>query len=577
MTKTNDIQTARDVLLQKPSTPEEAHENRREMLLHVLILVMISSVAMFLHLGRCELMGAREPKAVTPARQMVQSGNWIVPYLGNRPRLEKPPLVYWRVAVLGALTGRVGRWEGRLPGAIEGLLLVLLCYALGRSLLGPAVGLASACFLIATPKFVYEARQAGPDIPFTFLATLTVALAWWAWNSKHRRRQWGYVIAMYVSFSLAVLCKGPFVLVNCCLPIVALACWKRNPIRLLWQLKPWLGILIVTAIVAPWPLLLWKHGIDPRTLWGREVSQKLHPNLFKNFLYLGVILFPWIPLFLGGLAVPFLKRHHAMSRNVWMPWLWFVSVFPGICLLFSAKENYLITLLVPVSLLAGMCWCGMVRLFRGKTAGWQERLVLHGQIGVLGVGGIVAACVLEYRFPRGFIEPTIIAACFVAAAVVMAVWYRRDTFVAKGVAMMCVLSTGILTAGYIPTIAEHRSMGGPGRQLANVIHQLPPDTLVYDYVKQCAFTYYHLDRSLEWLPGPGDLAERIREANGPFYVAMQWQLAQRAYFWRLRLGDNETSEPVNVRDRFEVVESFSRSHQNRPAVVLLRYKGPATE
>jgi 4-amino-4-deoxy-L-arabinose transferase-like glycosyltransferase len=507
---------------------------------------------------------------------MVQTGNWVVPYLGNRPRLEKPPWVYWRIAAVGALTGKVGRWEGRLPGAIEGVLLVLVCYALGRSLLGPSVGFASACFLIATPQFVYEARQAGPDMPFALFSTLAVVFAWWSWNTELRRRRWGYLIAFYLFLSFAALCKGPFVVVNCGLPLLALVLWRRKPI-LLWKLKPWLGVLIVLAVVAPWPLLLWKHGIDPRSLWGREVSQKLHPDPLKSLMYLLGILFPWIPLFLGGLAIPFLKRHRAFPRDVSMPWIWFISAFVGVSVLFSAKANYLSSLVVPVSLIIGTCWCGMVRLFREATAGWQERLVLHSQIGVLGVGGIVAACILAHKFGRGVVEPAWIAACFVVAAVVMGVGYRRDILAAQGVAMMCVLGMGIITAGYVPTIAEYRSMGGPGRRLAQRLRQLPDDTPVYDYIKQCAFVYYHLDHPLPWLPNPRALAKQLRTTDKPFYVAMQWQLAQRDYHWLLRVRENSKTRRVNVRDRFEVVETYSRPHQNRPAVVLLRYKGPPAE
>ncbi|MBN1941843.1 MAG: glycosyltransferase family 39 protein [Phycisphaerae bacterium] len=548
----------------------------REILLHLAILTMISSVAMFLRLDRAELMGAREPKAITPARQMLQSGDWVLPRLGNRPRLEKPPWVYWRIAALGAWTGHVGRWEGRLPGAIEGVLLVLLCYALGRSLLGPAVGLASACFLIATPAFVYEARLAGPDTPFTLLATLAVAAAWWSWNSPSRRRRLGLLIVFYISLSLAALCKGPFVLVNCGLPILAFVIWRRKPI-LLWRLNPILGLLIVIAIVAPWPVLLWKHGVDPRSLWGREVAQKLHPDPFKSLQYLMGRIFPWIPLFLGGLTVPFLKRHRAFPREVLMPWVWFVSVFAGVSLLFSAKENYLSALAVPAALLIGTCWCGMVRLFREKTAGWQERLVLHGQIGVLGVGGIVAAAVLAHKFGRGVLEPTIIAACFVVAAVGMAVFYRREKLGAQVPAMCCVLAMGVLTAGYIPTIAAHRSMGGPARQLVKYLRTLPPDAPVYDYVKQCAFVYYHLDHPLPRLPGPKSLGKHLSKTKEPFYLAMQWQLAGRDHHWRVPMRRGETVEWVDVKERFEEVEAYWRPHQHRPAVVLLRYKGPPPE
>lgn len=554
------------------SVSNSVRENSRW---HVLLLTMIASVALFVRLGEPDLLGAREPKAITPARQMLQSGDWLVPRMGNRPRLEKPPVVYWRIAAVGLLTGRVDRWEGRLPSAVEGVLLVLLCYALGRSLLGPAEGLAAACFFIATPTFVFEAREAGPDIPYLCYSTLAVFSAWRCWNSTRRRSQWAFVFLFYVSLSLAAMCKGPFVFVNVIVPILALAAWQRQP-ALLWKLKPLWGVLIVAAVVLPWPLLLWKHGVDPSAIWKREVSQKLQPNPLKNLQYFLGHIFPWIPLFLGGLVVPFLRRHAAFPRTVWMPWVWFVSSLAGVSVLFSAKANYLLPLLVPASLLTGTCWCGLARLFRERRATWQERLVLHGQIGVLGVGGIVAAAVLAHKFGRGILEPAILAGCFVAAAAVMGALYRRETAGAKATAMLCVTAIGILSVGYLPTIAARREMGEPGRQMVESLKHLPHDVPVYDYVKQCAFVYYHLDHALPWLSGPEDLARHLQREHRPFYLAMQWQLAQRKSLWEVPLRRDATVRKVNVRDWFEEVQTFGRSYQGRPAVVLLRFRGPVS-
>ena len=57
------------------------------------------------------------------AREMLASGNWVMPTFNGRPRLQKTPLSYWFVAGVAKVTGKATAERGfrvfvRLRGAV---------------------------------------------------------------------------------------------------------------------------------------------------------------------------------------------------------------------------------------------------------------------------------------------------------------------------------------------------------------------------------------------------------------------------------------------------------------------------
>ena len=49
---------------------------------------------------------------------MLETGNWLVPYVGGKPFLRKPPLVNWAIAASFKFTGVRNEWTARLPSAL---------------------------------------------------------------------------------------------------------------------------------------------------------------------------------------------------------------------------------------------------------------------------------------------------------------------------------------------------------------------------------------------------------------------------------------------------------------------------
>lgn len=91
----------------------------------ILWLVTISWIAFVSNLGSTGLVDETEPLFAEAARQMTVTGNWIVPYFNEATRFDKPPLIYWFIAIAYQLSG-VNEWAVRLPSAIAAIALMCL-------------------------------------------------------------------------------------------------------------------------------------------------------------------------------------------------------------------------------------------------------------------------------------------------------------------------------------------------------------------------------------------------------------------------------------------------------------------
>ena len=76
-----------------------------------------------------------EPRFAEASREMLERGDYVVPYFNNNYRFDKPPLIYWLQTVSYRLLGD-NDFAARLPSAIAASLTAILLFAWGRRI-GP--------------------------------------------------------------------------------------------------------------------------------------------------------------------------------------------------------------------------------------------------------------------------------------------------------------------------------------------------------------------------------------------------------------------------------------------------------
>ena len=111
----------------------------------LLLLALAFGVIFGFRLGNHPLANPDEGRYAEVPREMLAAGDFVTPRLDGVPYFEKPPLMYWAVAVCLKVLGS-SEWSVRAAPALFGLGGVLLTYAAGRRLHGRSAGLLAAAF-----------------------------------------------------------------------------------------------------------------------------------------------------------------------------------------------------------------------------------------------------------------------------------------------------------------------------------------------------------------------------------------------------------------------------------------------
>ena len=303
------------------------------------LLVLVPGLLLYPCLG-FHLFEPDESRYAQIPREMLQSGEWIVPTLQGEPYLDKPPLLYWLVMIQYRLLG-VHAWSARLVPALAVHATVLLCYLLGRRSLGDRPAWWAALFLALAPGFLGMARLLLLDGLLTLWATLGLLAAFEAIRGD--RLRWGWWLLAAVACGLGVLTKGPVALVLLVPPLWLyrwLAGQGVGPGRLGWSAF----VAIVLAVALPWYVALAVRipAFASYFLWEHNVQRFLSPAMHTRgvWFYLPVLALVLLPssLLLGPLLRLLLSGDDEARRRRG-PEMGFHLLAGGWCVLFFTLSS----------------------------------------------------------------------------------------------------------------------------------------------------------------------------------------------------------------------------------------------
>jgi len=198
-----------------------------------LILAAVGGVLLFAGLGRADLFNPDEPRESEMAREMLTTGDHVVPRLDGEPFLEKPPLFYWLVVSAYRVGGGPSEAAARAVPALAGFLCLFVTFALARRLFGEGTALLAALILLTGFESFWLARRTLIDMPMT-LAILVACDALHRVVTAERRTPPGWLAAAFAALAAALLFKG---VVGAAIPGLAVAGWLlwRLDLRALWR------------------------------------------------------------------------------------------------------------------------------------------------------------------------------------------------------------------------------------------------------------------------------------------------------------------------------------------------------
>src|SRR5438270_13902739 len=199
-------------------------------------------------LGSLEIKG-EEGRRILPAVTMLQTGNFLVPYVGSEPYFRKPPLVNWLVAASFKLTGVRNEWTARSPSVFAVLAVAIAFVTVGSGSLGSLGSLFAALVWLVNFANVEKGRLI--EIEALYVSLTALAFIFWiaAYRAgKNGLRLW---LAPAVFLGLGLLAKGPLHLLFFYGPVIALL-WSDRKLSLLATRAHFMTLVIIFGIFAAW-------------------------------------------------------------------------------------------------------------------------------------------------------------------------------------------------------------------------------------------------------------------------------------------------------------------------------------
>ena len=285
---------------------------------------------------------------------MLTSGDWVTARLDGVIYLEKPPLIYWLIAISYKIFG-VHDWAARIPMALSAIALCWLTAAIGVWAFGKRAGFyAGLCMSTCIGLWLFT-RVLIPDVMLTF----TIALAMWALlrvldDDEPHPRVWAYALA--ASLGVGLLLKS---LIGVVFPVAAgliyLAITRQLFSARTWKrLHPFTGTLIILFIAVPWHVLATLRNPPYFDFTMRSVPGEYHGFLWFFFINEQLLRFLNLRYPRDYNTVP--RLYFWLFHLVWLfPWSVY---FPA-----AAKLSYKPADRAGKTRLLALCWIGFILIF----------------------------------------------------------------------------------------------------------------------------------------------------------------------------------------------------------------------
>ena len=302
------------------------------------------------------------------AREMIRSGDWIVSHYNGEIYINKPPLLFWLIAIPSTLFGTVTPLTARLPSFFAAWVGVVVTCLWARKVYGTILsGLISGGALLSAYQYFIQARLAKTDTLLCVFILLSLYF-FYLGHREPRRRRFFYHGLSFGFIGLGNLTKGPFGMVS--LLIIALFLIKEGEVKRLIRKEFLAGYFILALTSLPW-VFLFIHQVG----WEQAITlireNKILSRQAPVYFYFLEIWGQWLP---WSLLLPLMGYYAWRERQrIWhsqasLFLIWFFLLFVLLTLIKVRASRYLLPLLPPLALILGGMWGGM---WGGV---WGERL-----------------------------------------------------------------------------------------------------------------------------------------------------------------------------------------------------------
>ncbi|MDJ0556324.1 MAG: glycosyltransferase family 39 protein [Microcoleaceae cyanobacterium MO_207.B10] len=390
--------------------------------LSCLWLSLLTWLAFFCNLGNIGLIDETEPLFAEAARQMAETGDWVTPYFNGETRFDKPPLIYWLMAIAYHIIG-VNEWAVRLPSAISATALMCFgfytLYKYGHYHLGDRISIPNqkslmiqlliawigGAMIALNPETIAWGRIGVSDMLLTGCmcsALLAFFIGYASESANNQITKLNHIqpeknstipkpknlsqsrkstkfnrwyLAFYVLISFAILAKGPIGIVLPALIIGSFLLYVGNFFQVWQEIKIFRGSLIIFTITLPWYLLITlAHGKDYiDTFFGyhnleRFTSVVNHHEAPWYFYFLVILIgfAPWsiyLPIAITKTRFWQLRywRRKPRSQQLGLfAFFWFICILIFFSISATKLPSYVLPLMPAAAILVGLFWSDII-------------------------------------------------------------------------------------------------------------------------------------------------------------------------------------------------------------------------
>lgn len=231
------------------------------------------------------------------AKQIIETGNWVTPEFMWSEAHRKPPLHFWNIAISYKVFG-VNEFAVRFPSALFVLLTCLLVFFAGKKIVGERLALLWVIILSTSLLVPVLGKISVTDSTLLFFTTACAFSFYFVLHHK----AWKWVLVFWVSFALALLTKGPPVVLFV-LGLSGLLLVLHPNRRNLIMFHPWLFLPLAFLPLLAWGYATMKYDDGKFVAWmidwyilkrvgGSVFGQSGFPGM--HLLMIVLFFIPWL-------------------------------------------------------------------------------------------------------------------------------------------------------------------------------------------------------------------------------------------------------------------------------------------
>jgi 4-amino-4-deoxy-L-arabinose transferase-like glycosyltransferase len=476
----------------------------------VALLILFIALIYFARLGTQPVVG-EESRWGTGAREMLASGDWIVPRQQGHVFPERPPMTMWGMAVAGWARGTVDPIAIRLPSVLAVMLTSVLIYLYTRLLTNPMAAVVAALAYPTMGQVLQIGRLGESEAMFALFVSASLL----TWHLGYLRG-WPRLATWSIGFAcaaLAALVKGPqapiyFIAITA----VYLAVVRNWRYLLCWQYAA--GATLFVAMIAAWqvPFYLATDWSTVKATWSGLAADRFqlrgvitHAATYPLETF--ACLLPWSPLLVALVKRETRSLLSEYRRVTTFLYVAILVAYPTVWMASGARGRYFMPLYpliaVLIALIIDRCSASMIGRYPRRA--WHQFLLLWGSL--IGIGGSVVggAAVLSAGKTSAFYQPAALsfALAVLALGAVAVIWncYRAKPGFSSAVAVMTIGAfVGLAYTGVVINVNVAR-WNNPKFAIDQLKAELPPHTQLVSFTPvEHRFAYYYETpiAELEW-------------------------------------------------------------------------------